>query len=64
MPALPAGATAVSAVDESTVTMWDACPPKSTVKGPVKPVPVTLTVVKPPVEPVVGLTPVTVGSGT
>ena len=50
-------------VDELTTRPVPATVPNFTTVAPVKPVPVTLTVVPPAVIPEVGLTPVTVGSG-
>ena len=50
-------------VDETTVKLVAATVPKSTLVAPVKPVPVMVTVVPPPVGPDVGEMLVTVGAG-
>ena len=57
VPAVPAGATAVSDVDEVTVKSVAGAVPKSTASASVNPVPVTLTVVPPAVAPLAGATP-------
>ena len=49
-------------VELTTVTPVAALVPKSTAVAPVKPVPVTVTLVPPAVGPAVGLSPVTVGA--
>ena len=61
MPAVPAGATAVSEVEEITVTSVAGEVPTSTASASVNPVPVTLRVVPPAVEPLAGATPATAG---
>ena len=61
---VPAGLSAVIEVSLTTVTFVAAVAPKSTAVAPVNPVPVIVTDVPPAVEPVVGLTPVTVGAAT
>lgn len=60
-PAAPGGETTVSFVLETTVTVAAATVPNRTV-APVRPVPVTVTVVPPEVGPVFGVTAVTVGT--
>ena len=60
-PAAPAGDTAVSCVDEMTVTDVADAVPNFTVVDEVKLVPVTVTVVPPAVVPLLGLSPVTDG---
>ncbi len=47
-----------------TVKLLAAVLPKVTADAPVKPVPVSVTVVPPPAEPLVGESPVTVGTAT
>ena len=61
-PAVPAGASTVISPSDTTTTEVPAAAPKSTAVAPVKPVPVTLTVVPPPVGPPDGLTALTVGA--
>ncbi len=61
--ALSAGDVMVMEVEELTTRPVPATVPNFTTVAPVKPVPVTVTVVPPAVEPEVGLTPVTVGTG-
>ena len=58
---VPAGAVTVRLVALITVTRCPRWTPKSTAVAPVKPVPVTVTVVPPAWGPLVGLTAVTVG---
>ena len=61
---VPAGLVAVMEVpDGATLTMVAGFEPKSTEVPSVKPVPMIVTVVPPPVGPVVGLTEVTMGVG-
>ena len=62
VPAECAGEVAVIEVSLLTVKPVAAVAPKFTAVAPVKPVPVTVTDVPPPVEPLVGLTLVTVGA--
>ena len=50
-------------MEELTTRPVPAVVPNLTTVAPVKPVPVTVTEVPPAVDPVLGLTPVTVGSG-
>ena len=57
-----AGETAVIDVDETTLKLAAAVPPKSTAVAPVNPVPVMVTVVPPAVVPVVGEIEVTDGA--
>jgi hypothetical protein len=64
VPAAPAGAVAVIEVALTTVKVEAAVAPNFTAVAPVKLVPVMVTEVPPPVEPEVGLTPVTVGAAT
>jgi hypothetical protein len=59
----PAGAVAVIEVAEFTVKVEAAVVPNFTVLAPVKLVPVMVTEVPPAVDPVLGLTLVTVGAG-
>ena len=64
VPADSAGETMVIEVGE--LTTRGRCPPSCrtcTAVAPVKLVPVSVTVVPPPVEPLLGLSPVTVGAG-
>ena len=61
VPTLPAGEVAVIEVEETTVTPVAAVAPNFTLAPLAKPVPVIVTLVPPAVEPLVGLTPVTVG---
>ncbi len=61
---VPAGDVAVIWVGLLTVNEPAALPPKLTAVAPEKLVPVTVTVVPPPAEPMFGATPVTVGAGT
>ncbi len=58
-----AGEVTVIEVVELTTTPVPATVPNFTPVTPVKPVPVIVTVVPPAVDPVLGLTPVTVGAG-
>ncbi|MEN9668681.1 MAG: hypothetical protein RLZZ386_588, partial [Planctomycetota bacterium] len=60
-PAVPAGVTAVTLVDETTTTLVAATPPTVTLVAPVKLVPVIVIAVPPAVEPDVGETDETVG---
>ncbi len=62
VPAVPAGAVAVSEVPDTTVMPVAAAVPNLTAVAPPRLVPVTVTVVPPVAGPEVGLTPVTVGS--
>jgi hypothetical protein len=62
-PAVPAGVVAVIVVLLTTVTFVAAAPPIVTVAPDAKFVPVIVTDVPPAVEPLLGLTPVTVGAG-
>ncbi len=64
VPADAAGATAVIETPELTVTLVAATLPKLTVAPEAKPVPVMVTDVPPAVEPLVGLTAVTVGTAS
>jgi len=57
-----AGETAVISVEETTVKLVAATPPKRTLVAPVKFVPVMVTVVPPVLGPEVGETLVTVGA--
>jgi hypothetical protein len=57
----PAGDTAVKVVDEVTLNDTAAIDPNLTAVAPLKPLPVTVTEVPPAIEPVFGLTFVTVG---
>jgi hypothetical protein len=59
---VPAGLTAVIEVAELTVKLVAAVVPNCTAVAPVKPVPVTVTLLPPAVGPLVGLMPVTVGA--
>src|ERR1700676_4126950 len=61
--AASAGEMIVMEVAELTTRPVPAVVPNFTVVAPVKPVPVTVTLVPPAVGPVFGLTPVTVGTG-
>jgi hypothetical protein len=63
-PAVPAGVVAVIEVLLTTVTFVAAAEPNVTVAPEAKLVPVIVTDVPPAVEPVLGLTPVTVGLTT
>jgi hypothetical protein len=58
------GAVVVIDVVLLTVKPVAATAPKLTAVAPVKPVPVSVTVVPPPAEPPVGESPVTVGAAT
>ena len=60
LPAAPAGLVVVIWVSDSTVNDVAAVVPNFTAVAPVKPVPVIVTAVPPLVEPVVGLSAVTV----
>jgi hypothetical protein len=61
-PVLPAGVVAVMVVLFTTVTLVAAVPPIVTVAPVAKLVPVMVTAVPPSVEPLLGLTPVTLGT--
>jgi hypothetical protein len=63
VPDDPAGDTAVTVVDDVTLNDAAATEPNLTAVAPVKLVPVTVSEVPPAVEPVLGLTLVTVGAG-
>jgi hypothetical protein len=63
VPAASAGAVIVREVSETTSSDVPAWVPKSTAVANVKPDPVTVTEVPPKIEPELGLTPVTTGSG-
>jgi len=63
-PALPAGVVAVIVVLFTTATLVAAILPNVTVAPAVKFVPVIVTAVPPAVDPLLGLTLVTVGSAT
>ncbi len=58
---VPSGVVAVICVSEMTVNEGACVAPKRTAVAPVKPVPVTTTVVPPAVEPEVGETEMTAG---
>jgi hypothetical protein len=60
-PALPAGVVAVMDVGLTTTTLVAAVLPNITVAPEAKLVPVIVTAVPPPVDPLLGLTVVTVG---
>jgi len=60
-PALPAGVVAAIAVPFTTVMVAAAMLPNVTVAPPAKFVPVIVTAVPPAVDPLFGLTPLTVG---
>ncbi len=60
---VPDGAVTVRVVALVTVTVVPAVAPKWTAVAPVKPVPLTVTVLPPAGAPLVGLTEVTVGAG-
>jgi hypothetical protein len=62
VPTDPAGACTVSDVFDVTLNAVAATPPKCTPLAPVKPLPVTVTLVPPAVVPEDGETPVTVGA--
>jgi hypothetical protein len=62
-PAVPAGVVAVIVVLFTTTTLVAAVLPKVTAAPVAKFVPVIVTTVPPPVEPLLGLTLVTVGTG-
>ena len=62
-PALPAGVTAVTVVELTTLTEVAATPPIVTELAPVKFVPVIVIAVPPAVGPVFGLTDEIVGVG-
>jgi hypothetical protein len=64
VPALPAGLAVVICVAELTAKDAAAMPPKFTTEAPLKFVPVITTEVPPAVDPLLGLTAVTVGAGT
>jgi hypothetical protein len=55
----PAGLVAVIWVSESTVIAAALAPPKLTLVGPMKPLPVMITVMPPAALPVAGETPLT-----
>nr|WP_280295046.1 hypothetical protein [Nocardia abscessus] len=61
---VPAGVTAVIWVSELTVNEVAGVLPKLTAVAPVKPEPVRVTVVPPPVEPWLGLMLLNAGTGT
>jgi hypothetical protein len=63
-PALPAGVLAVIDVLLTTTTLVPAAPPNVTVAPEAKLVPVIVTAVPPAVEPLFGLTLLTVGDAT
>ena len=63
-PALPAGVMAVMVVLFTTTTLVAAAPPNVTVAPEAKFVPVIVTAVPPPVDPVFGDTLLTVGGTT
>ena len=63
-PALPAGVVAVMVVPLTTATLVAAAEPNFTVAPAAKFVPVIVTEVPPEVEPLLGLTLVTVGCAT
>ncbi len=62
VPAVPAGLVAVIRVEELTANAGAEVLPNRTDVASVKPVPVMMTVVPPPVGPEFGLRPVTVGA--
>src|SRR5665213_3731608 len=62
-PAVPAGVVAVIEVPLATTTLVAAVPPNVTVAPVTKFVPVIVTAVPPAVDPLLGLTPLTVGTG-
>ena len=64
VPAAPAGEVAVIEVADTTVTPVASAVPNFTAVAPVRLVPVMVTGVPPLVEPVVGLTALTVGAAT
>ena len=63
VPAVPAGVVQVAEVAEAT-TLVQAAPPTVMAVAPVKSVPVIVMAVPPAVEPLLGLTDATVGTGT
>ena len=63
-PIVPAGVTAVTVVELTTLTEVAATPPIVTELAPVKFVPVIVIAVPPAVDPVFGLTDEIVGSET
>ena len=63
-PAVPAGVTAVTFVEEFTTTLVAATPPTVTLVVPVRFVPVIVIDVPPRVEQLVGVTDVIVGGTT
>jgi hypothetical protein len=63
-PAVPAGVVAVIVVAFVTTTFVAASPPNVTVAPAAKFVPVIVTAVPPSVDPLLGLTLVTVGGAT
>jgi hypothetical protein len=62
VPAASGGEMAVMLVSEFTVKLAAATVPKDTAVAPVKPLPLTVTLVPPPVLPLVGVTLVTEGA--
>jgi hypothetical protein len=64
VPAVPGGVVHVIDVADTTTTFVHAALPTVTAEAPVKFVPVIVIAVPPAVEPDVGLTEVTVGTGT
>ena len=60
---VPAGLTAVICVSLETVKLAAGVSPKDTWVAPVKPLPVIVTVVPPPADPLAGLMPVITGNG-
>jgi hypothetical protein len=62
VPVVLVGATTINDVFDTTVKKYVGTVPKVTTVAPLKLVPVTLTTVPPAVEPVFGLTAVTVGA--
>lgn len=62
VPAVCAGVTTLSVVEDVNVTLVAGVVPKETVAVFVNPVPVMVTVVSPVTDPDDGVTPVTVGA--
>ena len=62
LPAVPDGEVIVMDVPELTVRLVPAVLPNLTAEAPMKFVPVTVTIVFPDAEPVLGEIPVTVGA--
>jgi hypothetical protein len=62
VPAASGGASTVSCVSLLTTTLSAGTPPKVTLVASVKPLPLTTTVVPPPLGPEVVFRPVTVGA--